>query len=227
MKNRSKKNSRDCRQQSKVNQRIIESSTDQAPRYVPFEHPENVFHIDYPAHWKVEFETVPASATNFVCTTHDHVSVTAFRMPIQYDVREIVEDERFYESFGKMLESTGSVNPRRDPTVAYPCMTADRAEPNLVGQRWVVAHCDVLLCVSVSCPEDVEHIYRPIFERMLSSLRINRETEALFVRMYSFVMKRLSEELPNVTWEQDNFSLKTDRVTMSMQKKFIPQRLRT
>lgn len=224
MKNRSTKNSRDRRQQSKVNQRIVESSTDQTPRYVAFEHPDNLFHIDYPAHWKIEFETAPAEATNFVCTTHDDVGATAFRMPMQYDVREIVEDERVFDAFGKMLESVGSVNPRRDPNVAYPCMTADRAEPNQVGQRWVVAHCDVMLCVSVSCPEDVDHIYRPIFERMLSSLRIKRETEALFVRMYSFVMQRIKEELPDVKWKQDGLSLKTDRVTMSMQNLFTSVR---
>jgi len=224
MKNRNKKNSRDRRQQSKMDQRIVENSNDQAPRYVTFEHPENLFHIDYPAHWKIEFETVPTPATNFSCTTNDQVGATAFRMPMQFDVREFVKDERVLDAFGKMLESVGSVNPRRDPNVAYPCMTADRAEPDLVGQRWVVAHCDVLLCVSVNCPEEVEHIYRPIFERMLSSLRINRETEALFASMYNFVMKRLREELPDVKWKQDGLGLKTDRVTMSMQNLFTSVR---
>jgi len=206
--------------QSTVEQPISESSTDQNPQYVTFKHPENVFQIDYPAHWKIEFETQPAVATNIVCTTHDHVGLTAFRSPSHFDVQEIVEDERCYDSFGKMLESIGSVNPRRDPTVAYPCMTADRTEPNQVGQRWLLAHCDVMLCVSVSCPENVEHIYRPIFERMLSSLRIDREMEALFARMYSFVMTRLTEELPDVTWKQDGLSIQTDRVTMSLQNLF-------
>jgi len=201
-----------------LEKRIGHNSTDIQPRFLAFSHPDNLFHIDYPGHWKIEHEKEAPYSTNIFPKDREGVYITIFRMPFQHDMKAITDNDRFEEGITKMLELVGGVDSRPDPTVAYPCMTCDKPEPGEAGQRWIVAHGDSMICLSTGIPEEEEHIYRPLFERMLSSFRIKREAETLFVKLHSYVLEELQRRTPEVTWEPDGDggALKTDRLKLSL-----------
>ena len=100
------------------------------------------------------------------------------------------------EGFALLLEKAGSRNARPDPTVIHPCMTADRNEEGQGGQRWVVMEDDLILGISTTFPAEEQHIYQPLFERMLSSFRVNRKREGLWIRTATRIVTKLAEEFP-------------------------------
>ena len=67
------------------------------------------------------------------------------------------------------------MNPRRDATIPHFAMKADRNQEGMDGHYWFVAACDIFLGLSTYFPDGEQHLWNPIFERMLTTFRIPRK----------------------------------------------------
>lgn len=63
-------------------------STDAAPIYLTYHHPDNLFDIDYPAHWR--FEQEEDGAVEFSATEEGNLAgIMLFRVPLPIDTKQI------------------------------------------------------------------------------------------------------------------------------------------
>ena len=191
------------------------NSTDTSPHYLTFKHPDNLFEIDYPAHWRVGQEAdgaVEFSAPN----TEGYVGLMLFRTPISIDTTIIEQSGKWMEIATAMFVQVESTNVRTDPTIIYNNFTADRPEPDQAGQRWFVLCADLILGISSSCSVKLKETYAPFVERMLSSLRVRREDELMAARIMSRVHRALVAQLPNSKIEVKGLKIVTDKFELSI-----------
>jgi hypothetical protein len=63
-----------------------------------------------------------------------------------------VDDPKLIELCERMFAQANAVNPRRDATIPYFAMKADRNQEGLDGHYWLVAACDIFLGLSTYFP---------------------------------------------------------------------------
>jgi uncharacterized protein YtpQ (UPF0354 family) len=139
-----------------------------------------------------------------------------FRVPLPIDTEQIVNTGCFKELAAAMFDKVNSTNVRSDPTILYSNYTADRPEEDLAGQRWFVLADDLILGISTSCPVEHRETYIPLFERMLSSLRINRDDELLASRIVNRIHRAMTAALPETKIETDGLTIKMDKIEISI-----------
>jgi len=191
------------------------NSTDASPHYLTFRHPQNLFEIDYPAHWLVQQES-DGSVEFSVPNTDKWVGLMIFRTHFTFDTTIIEQSGKWEEIATAMFAKVESPNVRTDPTIIYSNFTADRSEPDQGGQRWFVLGADLMLGISSSCSANLKETYHPLFERMLSSLRIRREDELLATRIMSRIRKAFLAQLPNSKFEVKGLTIVTDKFELSI-----------
>lgn len=175
--------------------------------YTLFEHPKNIFRIEFPSDWQHAIED-DSRSVGFAPPDRDDVALSCYIMPYSIDTDLIVESPKAVEFCEKLFEQANAVNPRRDATIPYFAMKADRNQPGLDGHYWFVAACDIFLGLSMHFPEGEQHIWSPIFERMLSTFRIPRETEALFNKAITHLRTKLKEEYPDEEFKLEGAELR-------------------
>jgi len=190
-------------------------SNDDSPNYLTFKHPDNWFHIDYPAHWKVARDK--DGAVQFA-VSNDPASpgIMFFRCPAVIDADAILESGRWEFLAKAMFAKVNSTNVQEDPNIIYDNFMADRSEENVVGNRWFVICSDLMLGISSSCPPDRLETYQPLFERMLSSLRIYRDDELMATRVMARIQETVSEKFPDKKLKIDGLNLTIDRFELSI-----------
>jgi uncharacterized protein YtpQ (UPF0354 family) len=190
-------------------------STDAAPIYLTYHHPDNLFDIDYPAHWR--FEQEEDGAVEFSATQEDDLAgIMIFRVPLPIDTEQIEKDGIFKQIADAMFAKVNSTDIRNDPTIIYNNYSADRPEENQAGQRWFVLAADLMLGISTNCPVEKKETYAPLFERMLSSLRINRNDEMLATQILTRVHRAITAAMPDAKLENDGLTIKTERFEVSI-----------
>jgi uncharacterized protein YtpQ (UPF0354 family) len=191
------------------------SSTDASPIFLTYNHPDNLFVIDYPAHWKVE--KADDGAVEFGATETDGWGgIMLFRVPLPIDTEQIEKTGCFKELAAAMFAKVDSTHVRNDPTIIYSNYTADRPEQDQAGQRWFVLAADLILGISTSCSVTKKETYIPLFERMLSSLRINRDDELLAIRIITRIRDAMVAALPDANVQIDGLTIKTDKFEISV-----------
>ena len=191
------------------------NSTDATPHYLTFRHPDNLFEIDYPAHWRVEQEADGAVEFS-VPNTEGYVGIMLFRTPMSIDTTIIEQSGQWEEIATAMFAQVNSTNVRTDPTIIYSNFTADRPETDEAGQRWFVLCADLILGISTGCSVKLKETYGPFFERMLSSLRVRREDELLATRIMTRVHRALVTQLPNSKVVVKGLKIVTDKFELSI-----------
>ncbi len=190
-------------------------STDDAPHFLTFKHPDNLFEIDYPAHWSLE-QGDDGAVEFSLPNREEFVGLMIFRTPAQIDSSMIQKAGRWAEIAAAMFAKVDSTNIRHDPTIIYSNFTADRPEQDQGGQRWFVLCSDLILCISSSCALQSKETYHPFFERMLSSLRVYRDDELLAVQILNRVHQGLVAQLPSSKIEIDGLKIVTDKFELSI-----------
>ena len=191
------------------------NSTDSSPHYLTFRHPQNLFEIDYPAHWKIEQEA--DGAVEFVADNPDaYIGLMLFRTPISIDTAIIEQSGKWEQIATAMFAKVESTNVRSDPTIIYSNFTADRPEPDQAGQRWFVLCSDLIIGISSTCPVQLSETYVPLIERMLSSLRVHRDDELLAARILARVHAALKAQMPNGKVEVKGLNIVTDKFELSI-----------
>jgi uncharacterized protein YtpQ (UPF0354 family) len=128
-------------------------------------------------------------------------------MPFSIDTDLIVESPKAVDLCEALFAKANAVNPRRDATVPYFAMKADRNQEGMDGHYWIVAACDVLLGLSTYFPVGEEHLWSSIFERMLSTFRIPREMEAVFNKAITRLLTKLKEEYPEEKYKLKDWEI--------------------
>ncbi len=174
--------------------------------YTLFEHPQQAFQIEFPADWKHVIED-DAHSVRFRPKGRHDVALSCYIMPYSMDTEAIVEHPQLVKVCEKMFQQAHAVNPRRDATIPYFAMKADRNQAGLDGHYWFVAACDLFLGLSTHFPDGEQHLWNPIFERMLTTFRIPRETEALFHRVMTRLLGKLKEKYPDEEYRREGHEL--------------------
>ncbi len=198
-----------------LDRRRKHSSTDASPNYITYHHPDNLFDIDYPAHWKANKDDDGAVAFS-AAETNDSAGMMFFRVPLPIDTEIIEKSGQFEQVAAAMFAKVDSVNVRNDPTIIYSNYTADRPEGEQAGQRWLVLASDLVLGISTNCPVEKRENYAPLFERMLSSLRISRDDELLATRILTRVHRAIADALPDAKVQINGLIIKTDKFEISI-----------
>jgi uncharacterized protein YtpQ (UPF0354 family) len=189
--------------------------TDQFPPYLSYLHPENLFEIDYPANW--EFTTDKDGAVEFFDPGFaKSAGILLFKTPLQPDATWFEQAGKWQEIVTALFARIESTNVRYDPAIIYRNFKADRPEADQAGQRWFVLSADLVLGISSSCTVEEKETYYPIFERMLSTLRILRDEELLASRILSRAFQVLSAQLPQSKIEIEGLKIFTDKFEVSI-----------
>jgi uncharacterized protein YtpQ (UPF0354 family) len=183
-------------------------------RYISFTHPQNWFSIDFPEGWNHQSDE--DHAVQFTHPEWDSAALMLFRVPIGMDTALLEQSGKLEQIVQAMFAQVGSTNIRPDPTIIYTNFTADRTEEGIVGQRWFVVVADLMLGISMTIPEAQTAVLQPVFERMLSSFRVDRAQEHLAVRIMHSVYDQLSRSLPHVSFETKGLQLITDNFEVSI-----------
>lgn len=172
-----------------------------------FEHPRNVFQIEFPSDWTHTIED-DSRSIGFGPVDRDDVALSCYILPYSMDTDLIVESPKAVELCETLFARAGAVNPRRDATIPHFAMKADRNQKGMDGHYWFVAACDIFLGLSTYFPDGEQHIWNPVFERMLSTFRIPREMEAIATKAITRLLRKLKEEHPEEEYRSEEFELK-------------------
>lgn len=164
--------------------------------YTLFEHPKHVFEIEFPSDWKHTIED-DSHSVGFRPKDHGDVALSCYILPYSVDTEAVVEDPKLVEMCEELFQQVNAVNPRRDATIRHFAMKADRNQEGMSGHYWLVAACDIFLGLSTYCPDGEQHLWNPIFERMLATFRVPREKEALANRAIVRLMGKMREKYPD------------------------------
>jgi len=174
--------------------------------YTLFEHPKRIFQLEFPSDWRHMIED-DSHSVGFRPKDRNDVALSCYIMPYSIDTEVIVENPKLVEFCEGMFKQANAVNPRRDATIPYFAMKADRNQEGLDGHYWFVAACDIFLGLSTYFPDGEEHIWSPIFERMLATFRIPREKEALVNRAILRLLGKLKEKYPDEKYQLKELEL--------------------
>lgn len=190
-------------------------STDETPYYLSFRHPQNFFEIDYPAHWQLHTEE--DGAVEFVASsTESFAGLMLFRTPVSVDADQIVRLGKWKELATVMFQQIQSTTLEQDPTIIYDNYRVERPETDPLGYRWFVLCFDLILGISSSYSSSSKHVYEPIIERMLSSLRIHRDEELLASQVLSRVTQSISDSFPDTDVKVNGMTLTVNQFQLSI-----------
>jgi uncharacterized protein YtpQ (UPF0354 family) len=196
---------------------LRQRSTDADPYLVTYHHPHNYFQMDYPAHWDVQYASDDHSVEFVHPTAEPAVGLIIFRSPMSVDARSILDSGRWPNLAEAMFQKIDSSNIRKDPTLIYPNYTADRPEPNEAGQRWFLIESDLLLCISSTLPVSQRETFYPVLERMLSSLRIDRNLHWIASKILDRFAATVRKRMPDTPMVIDGHCIRLGNIEVSIE----------
>jgi uncharacterized protein YtpQ (UPF0354 family) len=166
-----------------------------------FQQPQEVYRLEYPAHWDQVTQKEGASC-GFGPHDRDDVGLWISVMPMSVDT------ERMHEDLPRLMQDslaqTGAVNMRRDETLRVHGLIADMSKDGEGGNYWVLAGGDVILFASTQVPVAERDLWNPLFYQVMRSLEITRD-DALFHRQVANeVLAQLRSKYPDQDFKYDN-----------------------
>jgi len=186
--------------------------SDKKPRYKAYRNRVDFYTVDYPAHWKPT-NVQKEQFLVFQPKTRQDVFVRIETLPYSVDI-EIIGD-KLQSMFSGVLSLAKVQEISESNLLHYPSASGILVAQN--AKMWVTAHDDLFLLISVSNPSDLDHIYQPIFERMLTSLRIDRKRQVNRLRLLMKVASRLQEVCPEGNFKVSGYQLANDRIQLSVE----------
>src|SRR5207302_5551861 len=150
-----------------------------------FIHPQEVYKLEYPAHWD-QVTQKDGESCGFGPHDRDDVGLWISIMPGSIDT------DHFAEHMPRMMEQSlaksDAANLRRDPTLRHHAMVADITKEGEGGYYWLVAGGDIVLFASTQVPAAERDVWNPMFQKVMESLRITRDNELLMRQVASDVL---------------------------------------
>jgi uncharacterized protein YtpQ (UPF0354 family) len=167
-----------------------------------FDHPNDVYHLDYPAHWD-QVTQKDGEACGFGPHERDDVALWISVMPLSVDSDQLVD--ALPAMMNETVAKNEAVNPRPDPSLQHLAWVADRTKKGEAGHLWLVTAGDVLLLATSQVPAAEADHWNPLFQQVMSSLRVTRDDELLVRRATVDLLTKLRDRHPEQGFEfEDN-----------------------
>lgn len=180
--------------------------TDLSPQFVEYAHKNRTITVDFPNHWNYEVDPEHPLCVQFKSPEFDQVGALIISSPFAVNAAAI-ENDKLQDCLHGILAQAGIESGGEPSTLLY--YPSHHARLKDGSESWALIHEDLLIVIQVRYPDSHEHIYRPLFDRMLTSLRIHRQLQGMRLRLMLEVVQRLKTALPGVSCEA-----KGDRISM-------------
>src|SRR5438128_7777915 len=166
-----------------------------------FEHPNGVYHLEYPAHWD-QVQQDDARSCGFGPHDRDDVGLWISIMPMSVDTERLTEDlPRLME---KTLDKADATNLRRDESLRHFGLRYDITKDGEGGHYWIIAGGDVVLFASSQVPAGERDVWNPPFDKLMASLQITRDDELLLRQLTIDVLEELRKRHPEEDFQCDD-----------------------
>lgn len=199
--------------QAELKRRRQEQHNTTFPAFVRYEHPKEYFNIDRPGDWKLCKLEAPPDAVCFALS--DDVAIYFVAMT---GVSNSDDEQRKELALRTLFENETATNIRRDSTIRHFALRAE-SESSEFGKcvLWKVLAFDLLLNIAARMPTEEEHLWMPVIERMLVSLRIDRDVHQKFLTLVHAVLQKISHLLEDgETPQLDGTVLKLKRFQINL-----------
>lgn len=183
-----------------------------------FVHPHSVYKLEYPAHWDQVTEKNGESC-GFGPHERNDVGLWISILPMSIDSDKVQDELPMILKDG--VKASGAENLRRDETLHQYGLIADMTRDGQGGNCWIVAGGDVLLFASTQVPIAERDHWNPLFQKVMSSLLITRDTELLLRQLGMELATRLHEKDPT-----QEFKFEGDKLRSSNRVIFLSNLLR-
>lgn len=187
-------------------------STDERATFIPYSHPSQTVTIDYPEHWAIEAVEQMVVGIELQSPEVREACAGIFIMPYQLPIAKLKQDE-LQKLLHTCLEGAGATKSDPSPLMYYPARCGRTKDG---CHTWMIAHEDVIFALQIHYPEELEHIYRPLFERMLSSFRIHRSGAGERLQLIQDVLEQLTQRCPELKFENDGRGIQGDNFTIGV-----------
>lgn len=165
-----------------------------------FEHPAGVYRLQYPADWEHLLQEEGRSC-GFGPRDRDDVGLWITILPVSVDTDGLRAD--LGELFAQAMGAGQFTGIRPDRSLRHFGLRADSTAPESAGCYWLVTGGDVVLFASTQIPVGERDVWADPFDRVMASVRINRDDELCALRVTNALLRRLRECLPGQAWEWD------------------------
>src|SRR5262249_6781603 len=165
-----------------------------------FVHPQEVYRLEYPAHWE-QITQKEGESCGFGPHDRDDVGLWISVMPMSVDTDQLAQE--LPKLMRQVLAKSGGENLRGDTGLKHYALIADVTKEGQAGHYWIVAGGDVVLFASTQVPAAERDVWNPPFQRVMASLQITRDDELFGLKVASEVMARLQEKYPDQEFEFD------------------------
>lgn len=165
-----------------------------------FKHPGSVYHLEYPAHWD-QVRQDEARSCGFGPKERDDVGLWISILPMSVDTDRVAEDLPLV--LEKSMPRMEASEFRRDESLKHYGLKADIKKEGQGGHYWLLAGGDVILFASTQVPTAERDLWGPLFEKVMSSLRITRDDELKLRKLAIEVLQKLRENHPDEDFELD------------------------
>lgn len=165
-----------------------------------FRHPAGVYHLEYPASWE-QIQQDEARSCGFGPRERDDVGLWISIMPMSVDTDRIAEDlpKVLAQAMPQMEASVFA----RDESLHHYGLRADIRKEGQGGHYWLLAAGDAILFASTQVPMGERDIWNPLFQRVMTSLRVTRDEELKLRKLAIEVLERLREKHPDEDFQLD------------------------
>lgn len=187
---------------------------DNAPIFTKWNHRNQVASIDRPRHWQVLEEPNQNMLVRFQPPDSPKTIFSLGTVPCEMP-EDAGSDEALIQQYLKSFLSEASIEQHLGPCrlLCYPSHSVQLPDG---GFACAAVHDDLVVIISTHCPSNEQHIYQPIFERMLSSLRIERGNYGRLAALRSQLMKELRRLAP-----ETNCQAVQDHITFGQMHIFV------
>jgi uncharacterized protein YtpQ (UPF0354 family) len=178
-----------------------------------FEHPQKAFRLKFPKHWEHRVEKEGMSC-GFGPYERDNVGLWISILPARIDTDRMHDD--LPKLFQQALDKAEATNLRRDESLQHFGLKADRVGEGDGGNYWIVTGGDLVLFASSQVPEAEREAWNPLFEQVMSSLKVTREDDHARVKLAIELCGALREAYPDQDYhlEEDGVRGKDHRLSV-------------
>lgn len=199
------------------------SSNDFEPVYTSYIHEDESLELDFPKHWDIRYDPNQKLCLMFSPGEDQGAQIIVLGSANRLDLTGLDTEQDIQELLYCTLEQTGIASDAQPSTLLY--YPSHYAKMNDGSHTWATIHNGLLLLIQVTYDDSQEHIYRPIFERMLSSIRIDCKKPSVESGLLEEVAELLRERMPGLTCEingnrisMDSLDIGVDNLSLSINR---------
>lgn len=178
-----------------------EIDRDAKPVYRSYSHMNGAATFDFPDHWQTREDPEQPTAIEICSTELPLATAMVMAIPVTLDVAQMDQHGETVNVYSELLKQAGGTDCRESNLMVYKSVTANTEDG---CHSWITGHQDLIFAIQIHYPDEFEHIYRPLFERLLTSFRIHRQAEYERRQLTTKLLTRIDERLPSAGFKLDD-----------------------